>query len=220
MTFSSTSTSKPTLQKEQHMDQTLLILGDTNIQNRPDPYSAFANVREMLSSADVVFGQLEGPLAEPSANPAQPDIPHKAGWRHSGAKVGPALKKAGYAGVSCASNVAYPASAAVASVKALDAVGILHCGVGETLAEARRPVIIEKNGVRYYEQMEREHFAPHFEGYPWALYLWPYAKPGYRPLLTGLSLRSVRQWVLTLMVGSGYMVFSRREHGCCFLSLG
>jgi poly-gamma-glutamate capsule biosynthesis protein CapA/YwtB (metallophosphatase superfamily) len=149
MTFSSTSTSKPTLQKEQHMDQTLLILGDTNIQNRPDPYSAFANVREMLSSADVVFGQLEGPLAEPSANPAQPDIPHKAGWRHSGAKVGPALKKAGYVGVSCASNVAYPASAAVASVKALDAVGILHCGVGETLAEARRPVIIEKNGVRF-----------------------------------------------------------------------
>ena len=120
------------------MNQTLLILGDTNIQNRADPYDAFANVRDMLSAADVVFGQLEGPLAEPSANPSQPDIPHKAGWRHSGAKVGPALKKAGYVGVSCASNVAYPAAAAVASVKALDAVGILHCGVGETLAEARR----------------------------------------------------------------------------------
>ncbi len=34
--------------------------------------------------------------------------------------------------MSCASNVAYPAGAAVASVKVLDAVGILHCGVGET----------------------------------------------------------------------------------------
>ncbi|MGY4482232.1 poly-gamma-glutamate capsule biosynthesis protein CapA/YwtB (metallophosphatase superfamily) [Bradyrhizobium sp. LM3.2] len=51
--------------------------------------------------------------------------------------------------MSCASNVAHPASAAVASVKALDSVGILHCGVGETLAEARQPVVIEKNGVRF-----------------------------------------------------------------------
>jgi poly-gamma-glutamate capsule biosynthesis protein CapA/YwtB (metallophosphatase superfamily) len=131
------------------LNQTLLILGDTNIQNREDPFSAFVNVRDMLSSADVVFGQLEGPLAEPSVDPTRPDIPHKAGWRHSGAKVGPALKKAGYVGVSCASNVAHPASAAVASVKALDSVGILHCGVGETLAEARQPVVIEKNGVRF-----------------------------------------------------------------------
>ncbi|NLS75060.1 CapA family protein [Bradyrhizobium brasilense] len=131
------------------MDQTLLILGDTNIQNREDPFSAFVNVRDMLTSADVLFGQLEGPLAEPSIDPARPDIPHQKGWRHSGAKVGPALKKAGYVGVSCASNVAYPARAAVASVKALDSAGILHCGVGETLAEARKPVIIEKNGVRF-----------------------------------------------------------------------
>jgi poly-gamma-glutamate capsule biosynthesis protein CapA/YwtB (metallophosphatase superfamily) len=136
------------VKQDKHADQTLLILGDTNIQNRPDPSSAFVNVSDMLASADVIFGQLEGPLAEPSANPAQPDIPHKNGWRHSGAKVGPALKKAGYVGVSCASNVAYPASAAVASVKVLDQVGILHCGVGETLAEARKPVIIEKNGIR------------------------------------------------------------------------
>ena len=137
------------MKQETHVDQILLILGDTNIQNRTDPGSAFVNVRDMLASADLVFGQLEGPLAEPSANPSQPDIPHKAGWRHSGAKVGPALKQAGYVGVSCASNVAYPASAAVASVKVLDDVGILHCGVGETLAEARRPVIVEKNGVRF-----------------------------------------------------------------------
>ena len=136
------------MKQDKHADQTLLILGDTNIQNRPDPSSAFVNVQDMLASADVIFGQLEGPLAEPSANPAQPDIPHKNGWRHSGAKVGPALKNAGYVGVSCASNVAYPASAAVASVKVLDEVGVLHCGVGETLAEARKPVIIEKNGIR------------------------------------------------------------------------
>lgn len=130
------------------MEQTLLILGDTNIQNRDDPDSAFVHVRETLAACDLVFGHLEGPLAEPSIDAARPDIPHKAGWRHSGARIGPALKKAGYLAVSCASNVAHPARAAVASIKALDAVGIEHCGVGETLAEARRPVILERNGVR------------------------------------------------------------------------
>ncbi|MEJ1974901.1 MAG: CapA family protein [Acetobacteraceae bacterium] len=50
------------------------------------------NVQDLLSSADMIFGQLEGPLAEPSEDPSAPDIPHKPGWRHSGRKVGPALK--------------------------------------------------------------------------------------------------------------------------------
>ncbi len=48
------------------MNQTLLILVTPISQNRQDPYDAFVNVRDMLSSADIVFGQLEGPLAEPS----------------------------------------------------------------------------------------------------------------------------------------------------------
>ena len=46
------------MKQDKHADQTLLILGDTNIQNRPDPSSAFVNVRDMLASADVIFGQL------------------------------------------------------------------------------------------------------------------------------------------------------------------
>lgn len=50
---------------------------------------------------------------------------------------------------------------------------------GEKIREAD----LEKNGVSYYRQMEREHFAPHFEAYPWALYLWTYAQTGYKPLL-------------------------------------
>jgi poly-gamma-glutamate capsule biosynthesis protein CapA/YwtB (metallophosphatase superfamily) len=130
------------------MEQTLLILGDTNIQNRADPDSAFAHVKDTLAQADLLFGHLEGPLAEPSADPARPDIPHKPGWRHSGARMASALRNAGYMGVSCASNVSHPAAAAVRSVAVLDEVGIKHCGVGSTLAEARRPVILERGGVR------------------------------------------------------------------------
>lgn len=128
--------------------QVLLVIGDTNIQNRADPGSAFAHARETLSSADMIFAHLEGPLAEPSTDPAYPDIPHKRGWRHSGRAVGPALKAAGYDAVSCASNVWFPATAALASVRVLDEVGIAHCGAGATLAEARKPAIIERDGLR------------------------------------------------------------------------
>jgi poly-gamma-glutamate synthesis protein (capsule biosynthesis protein) len=129
-------------------DQTLLIVGDTNIQNRADPATAFAKARDTLASADMIFAHLEGPLAEPSNDPTAPDIPHKRGWRHSGRAIGPALKQAGYDAVSCASNVWYPASAALASVRVLDEIGLAHCGVGATLEEARKPAIIEREGLR------------------------------------------------------------------------
>lgn len=51
---------------------------------------------------------------------------------------------------------------------------------GERLDEAG----LQKNGVAYYRQREITHFAPHFEAYPWCLYLWTYTKTGFEPLLT------------------------------------
>jgi hypothetical protein len=42
---------------------------------------------------------------------------------------------------------------------------------------------LQNSGVRYYQRLERKHFDPHYEAYPWALYLWAYAKTGYQPLL-------------------------------------
>ncbi|HEY4202507.1 MAG TPA: CapA family protein [Devosiaceae bacterium] len=126
----------------------LLIVGDTNIQERADPNSAFAKVKDLLASAQIIFAHLEGPLAEPSRDPLAPDIPHKPGWKHSGKAMAGALKAAGYDGVSCASNVSFPAPAAVRSVEVLDEIGLKHCGVGRTLAAAREPVIIEKAGLK------------------------------------------------------------------------
>ncbi len=136
------------MERKDGESQVLLVIGDTNIQNRADPGSAFAHVRDTLASADMIFAHLEGPLAESSTDPAYPDIPHKRGWRHSGRVVGPALKAAGYDAVSCASNVWFPATAALASVQVLDEIGIAHCGAGATLAEARKPAIIERDGLK------------------------------------------------------------------------
>lgn len=40
---------------------------------------------------------------------------------------------------------------------------------------------LNKNGWRYYHNLKRTHYAPHFEAYPWAIYLWAYRHTHYRP---------------------------------------
>jgi poly-gamma-glutamate synthesis protein (capsule biosynthesis protein) len=55
----------------------MLLVGDTNIQNRRDLAEAFKHVMPVLNSADLLFGQLESPLSTPSSDPANPEIPHK-----------------------------------------------------------------------------------------------------------------------------------------------
>ncbi|MGA2657093.1 MAG: hypothetical protein ABSH34_06195 [Verrucomicrobiota bacterium] len=42
---------------------------------------------------------------------------------------------------------------------------------------------LEKNGWRFYHQAETVNYAPHFESYLWACYLWAYHQTGYEPLL-------------------------------------
>ena len=55
---------------------TLLLMGDTNIQNRADPGNAYQYVLPTLQAADLRFTNLEGPLAGTSKDPRLPDIPH------------------------------------------------------------------------------------------------------------------------------------------------
>ena len=86
---------------------TLVLVGDTNLQNRSDPAAAFEHVLPRLKSADALFGHLEGPLTTPSSDPATPDIPHKNGWRHSHPSMVRGLQAAGFAAMCCASNVTY-----------------------------------------------------------------------------------------------------------------
>ncbi len=130
-------------------DASLLLVGDTNLQGRDRPADAFRHVLPALRAADLLFGQLEGPLAAPSADPAAPDIPHKAGWRHSDPAMVAGLVAAGFAAVSCASNVTYGARAIGESLATLDAAGIAHCGAGGDREAARRPAVVARRGVRF-----------------------------------------------------------------------
>ena len=133
-------------------------VGDVNLQGRADPGAAFHRVAAELSAADVIYGNLEGPLA--GADDPAP-IPHKPGWVHSDPAMAAGLKAAGFTFMSCASNVAYPPSAALRSLEALDAHAIPHAGAGRTLAEARRPAVVERGGVRFGLLSYTSVFWPH-----------------------------------------------------------
>ena len=133
-------------------------VGDVNLQHRADPGAAFARVAAELAAADVLYGNLEGPLAgSDDLNP----IPHKRGWVHSDPAMVAGLQAAGFAFVSCASNVTYPPSAALRSLQVLDAHAIPHAGAGRTRAEARRPAIVERRGLRFGLLSYTSVFWPH-----------------------------------------------------------
>ncbi|MGB6153098.1 MAG: CapA family protein [Pricia sp.] len=127
--------------------QSIILLGDTNIQHREKPEDAFKFLKPTLAEADFVLINLEGPFAGGTDDPNVSDIPHK-NWRHSNPDQVAALTSAGIDAVGVANNVTYPWQALMRSLKVLDSVGIPHTGGGKDLTEAHQPVIIEKNELR------------------------------------------------------------------------
>jgi poly-gamma-glutamate synthesis protein (capsule biosynthesis protein) len=126
---------------------TLLLLGDINVQKRAEPATVFTHVRETLSHADLVYGNLEGLLVK-SEGPDK-DIPDKSGWQHVGPEAIGALKAGNIHVVGVANNVAYGPENIRKSLAVLDANGILHTGGGANLEEAHKPAIVERKGVRF-----------------------------------------------------------------------
>jgi poly-gamma-glutamate synthesis protein (capsule biosynthesis protein) len=127
----------------------LLLLGDTNLQDRKDPGGAYKYVLPTLQAADVRFTNLEGPFAGTSKDPRQPDIPHKKGWKHSEPEMVQGLVAAGIDGVGVANNVTYPWQALMRSLEVLERAKIPYTGGGRNLAQAHEPLIIERKGVRF-----------------------------------------------------------------------
>lgn len=121
---------------------TLMLCGDINLQDRADPRSAFARVKDDLARADVVFGDLEMCLYEPSSR-----IVDKPGWQQSEARMVDGLVDAGFDVLSCANNVNHGDEAILATVAVLDRAGIAHTGSGANLIAARTPAIVERGGV-------------------------------------------------------------------------
>ena len=125
---------------------TMLIIGDIDIQRRTDPTTAFAHIGETLKSADLVYANLEGMLVKPQG--PEIDIPDKRGWRHPGPEGVRALTAWNITTVGVANNVAYDRANILETLRVLDANGIAHTGGGKNIAEAHRPAIVERKGVR------------------------------------------------------------------------
>ncbi len=115
-----------------------LLKGDTGYP--------FAAVRDTLAAADIMFGNLESPIA-PVGHP----------YEHTGSPVfsappiaADALVGAGFDVVSTANNHAWDAglTGVFETVKQLDRVHLPHVGTGRTLADAHQPAIIVRNGWR------------------------------------------------------------------------
>ena len=135
------------------MSKVLLgLVGETNV-NRSEVETAFVDVQELLNKADVLFGHLEITVSDnPTANAMAEDIydlPYKKGWVHSKPEALNAWKTGGFSAVGVASNVSGSAESSMRIISELDELGIPHAGIGVNIEEARKPAIIEKNGVKF-----------------------------------------------------------------------
>jgi poly-gamma-glutamate synthesis protein (capsule biosynthesis protein) len=100
----------------------------------------FADVRAVLHGADVVFGNLEGPLTEAG----EPERNKRYVFRSPPGQVGAALAAAGFNVVSLANNhtMDYGVEGLQQTLSALAAAGIKHAGAGMNLEQARQPALI------------------------------------------------------------------------------
>jgi poly-gamma-glutamate capsule biosynthesis protein CapA/YwtB (metallophosphatase superfamily) len=126
------------------MRHNLILTGDINLLGVTDPTIPFARVRDRLAAADVVFANLECCFYEPDGERS----PEDEGF-YAPLKAAEALSRAGVHAVGNANNVNYGAAAIRSSLKRLNELGILHTGAGVNIVEAREPVIVERDGVRF-----------------------------------------------------------------------
>ncbi|MFC4003806.1 CapA family protein [Prauserella oleivorans] len=123
---------------------TFAAVGDVGPE-REDADSLFANVAEEIGTADLAFLQLEMTLTERGQR-----VPQTRHTSKTSPKAAHAFRRAGFHLASWASNHAldWGFEGFRDTIKALESAGLTPLGVGENLAEARRPRITEVDDVR------------------------------------------------------------------------
>ncbi|HLL62648.1 MAG TPA: CapA family protein [Propionibacteriaceae bacterium] len=129
---------------------TLTVVGDVMLGRRvgrviaDDPRAPFRPLAARLSRADVTVGNLESTLST--------DGPPTQGGDSFGASPGVVrgLRSAGFDAVSLANNHVgdYGDRALRQTLDRLRAADLPYVGAGRNLAEARKPVVLTRNGVR------------------------------------------------------------------------
>ncbi len=123
----------------------ILMTGDINLMHVTDAAAPFRRISGALRRADFVAANLECSLYVP---PLGHEIEHE-GFFADPDVAGPALQAAGVDVVGIANNVNYGEEAILSSLGTLARYGIPYAGAGVNRAAARKPVIVEKAGVRY-----------------------------------------------------------------------
>ncbi len=119
------------------------LIGDLFV-TREDPASAFAEVADVLKAPDVLFGNLEGAYSDAAETPRGALTTLNAKSSHVDV-----FADAGFDVMSMANNHIVDSGAKVMldNRARLHERGVAPCGVGENLAAAREPAILERNGV-------------------------------------------------------------------------
>ena len=122
----------------------IYAVGDVG-PNRPDPRSMFRHVSGLLKQGDVGFCQLETSLSTRGTPLPQARLPMRARPDAAGA-----LRDCGFQVVSLAGNhcMDFGREAFFDTIEAIRANGMEPVGVGKNIAEARSPVMLERNGTR------------------------------------------------------------------------
>lgn len=118
--------------------------GDVVI-DREEPHEVFADVRGLLSAFDVLFANLECAYSDsPGRASTAPFVVSSRAHNLS------AYAAAGFNVMSMANNhIGDAGHAAMLETRArLRADGVATCGVGVDLSDARRPALLERNGVK------------------------------------------------------------------------
>lgn len=113
--------------------------------NRPNPAQCFAPSAPLLQEADITFGQLECVISERGFRLPQVRHTHRAI-----PAAAAAIAEAGYDVISFAGNhcMDWGPEGLNDTLAHLGAAGLDVVGVGQNIAQARRPVIREVNGVQ------------------------------------------------------------------------
>jgi hypothetical protein len=130
----------------QHGGITLVAVGDIRPE-RENPPSIFRFCSDVFRTADILFGQMEGPLSDRGFPQFTPHVPIRLP-AHNISAVN--AEGAGFDVMSFACNHAmdYGYDAFFDTLEILKKNGVAVVGAGANIQEARKPVIIEQNGTK------------------------------------------------------------------------
>jgi len=126
---------------------TLVGVGDIS-PNRDDPPSLFRHCGDVFRSADIVFGQMEAAMSDRGSPMFVPHRPCRLPTRNITALN---EKGAEFNVMSLASNhaVDFGHEALFDTIDILNGNNIAVVGAGRNIMEARKPVILERNGTKF-----------------------------------------------------------------------